>query len=128
VIAVLVGGLVATVLYWLGAVVAFVGIYGIPLGASPGPTGPAYYTINLGFAALAAVVAGWVAAYLARSAHLGPVGVLAVSLAGVALWGFTKPASHWPEWYAPVLALIGLTGALAGGVLRAGRARGQAPE
>jgi hypothetical protein len=46
----------------------------------------------------------------------------------VALWGFTKPASHWPEWYAPVLALIGLTGALAGGVLRAGRARGQAPE
>ncbi len=118
----LAGVIVATVLFWAGAVVAFVSLYGIPLGASPGPPGVGYFALNLGFAALSAMVAGWVTARLGRPSHLIPVGALAVVLAGVVLWGFTKPASQWPGWYPPVLALVGLTGALTGGVLRAGRA------
>lgn len=124
VIAVLAGGLVAAVLFQVGAVVAFVGLYGIPLGASPGPPGSGYFAINLGFAALAAVAAGWVTARLAGPRPLAPVGALAVVLAAVVSWGFTKPASQWPGWYPPVLALVGLVGALAGGILRGGRAPG----
>jgi len=115
---------VATVLFQVGAVISLVGLYGIPLGASPGPPGPGYFALNLGFAVLAAVVAGWVTARLAGSRPRVAVGLLAVALVVVVLWGFTKPASQWPGWYPAVLALVGLVGALAGGFLRAGRAAG----
>ena len=121
VIAVLAGGLIAAVLYQVGAVVGFVGLYGIPLGASPDPPGSAYFAINLGFAMLAAVAGGCATARWAGSRGMAPVGVLAVVLAAVVLWGFTKPASRWPGWYPPVLALVGMGGAFAGGVLLKGR-------
>jgi hypothetical protein len=118
VIAVLAGGLVATVLFQVGAVIAFVSLYGIPLGASPGPPGVRYFAMNLGFAALAAMVAGWVTARVARPRPRPAVGALAVVLAAVALWGFTKPASQWPRWYPVALGGIAVAGTVLGGVLR----------
>jgi hypothetical protein len=120
-IAVLAGGVVAAVLFQVGAVSAFVGLYGIPLGASAGPPTVGYFVLNLGFAGIAALAGGWLTARLARQWPLAHVGVLALVLAAVALWGFTGPASQWPPWYPPALALVALAGTLAGALLRSGR-------
>jgi hypothetical protein len=109
VIAVLAGGLTGAALYQLGAVIALVVLYGIPLGSSPEPPGVPYYILNLSFAALAAGAAGLVTARLARPDPRAAIALVAVILAGVSLWGFTRPASQWPAWYAPVLAMIALT-------------------
>jgi hypothetical protein len=120
IIAVLAGGAVAAVLFQVGAAVAFVVLYGIPLGASPGRPTVSYFVLNLGFAGLAAIAGGRLTASLARQGRRIYVGALALVLAAMALWGFSQPASQWPGWYPPVLALIGLVGTLAGGLYRRG--------
>ena len=117
-IAVLVGGAVAAVLFQVGAAVAFVVLYGIPLGASPGRPTVGYFVLNLGFAGIAAIVGGRLTARLARQGSRTHVGALALVLAAIALWGFSRPASQWPGWYPPVLALVGVAGTLAGGLPR----------
>jgi hypothetical protein len=48
--AVLAGGAIVAILFQVGAAVAFVVRYGIPLGASPGPRTVSYFVLNLGFA------------------------------------------------------------------------------
>jgi hypothetical protein len=121
VLAVLAGGIVAVVLFQLGAIIAFVTLYGIPLGASPGPPSAGYFAANLGFAAIAAVVGGWVTARFAQPRPLVATGFLAVILAVIAVSAFSKPGSQWSAWFPPVLALIALAGTLAGGLLRVGR-------
>lgn len=120
---VLAGLLLAVLLFQFGAVVALLVTVGIPLGASPGPPGLAYFALNLGFALLAAAVAGWVAARVARTRVRSTALVLAATLAVLALWGFSKPASQWPGWYPPVLALVAVTGVFLGAVWRERRAR-----
>jgi hypothetical protein len=119
-IAVLAGAVVAAVLFQVGAAVAFVTLYGIPLGASPGRPTVGYFVLNLGFAGIAAMAGGWVTARLARQRRRIYVGALALVLAAMALWGFSQPASQWPGWYPSVLALVGLVGTLAGGLHRRG--------
>jgi hypothetical protein len=66
IIAVLAGGAIAAILFQVGAAVAFVVLYGIPLGASPGPPTVSYFVLNLGFAGIAAIAGGWLTAGLAR--------------------------------------------------------------
>lgn len=122
IIAVLAGGAVAAVLFQVGAAVAFVVLYGIPLGASPGRPTVGYFVLNLGFAGIAAIAGGRLTARLARQRIRTHVGALALVLAGMSLWGFSRPASQWPSWYPPVLALVGVAGALAGGLPRRGGA------
>lgn len=117
-LAVLAGFIVGIVLYQIGAALAFVLLYGIPLGATPGEPGVAYYSLNLGFATLAAALAGSTAARIARDAAHVAAGTVGVVLAVLALWGFTKPTSNWPAWYAPVLAAIAIVGTLAGARLK----------
>ena len=117
-VGVIVGATVAVVLFQVGAGVAFVALYGIPLGASPGPPGISYFALNLGFAAAAAFAGGRVTCRIASQRSLAPVMVVAVALAALALWGFSRPASQWPGWYPPVLACVALLGTYA-----AGRAR-----
>lgn len=116
----LAGVVIAAVLFQVGAAVAFVVLYGIPLGASPGRPTVGYFVLNLGFAAIAAVAGGRLTARLARHRPLIHVGTLSLLLAGLVLWGFSRPTSQWPRWYAPVAALVGVVGALAGGVIRRG--------
>jgi hypothetical protein len=121
IIALIAGGAVAAVLFQVGAAVAFVVLYGIPLGASPGRPTVGYFVLNLGFAGIAAIAGGRLTACLARQRRRTHVGALALVLAAMALWGFSRPASQWPGWYPPVLALVGLIGTLAGGLHRRGR-------
>lgn len=116
VIAALVGGAVAAVLFQVGAAVALVVLYGIPLGASPGPPSASYFVLNLGSAGIAAMVGGRLTASLARKGHGISVGALALVLAAVALRGFSQPGSQWPDWYPPILALVAVIGTLAGGL------------
>jgi hypothetical protein len=117
-IAVIAGGAVAAVLFQVGAAVAFIVLYGIPLGASPGEPGISYFALNLGFAAVAAFAGGRITSRLARKGTQAHVVVVGVVLATLAFWGFSRPTSQWPGWYPPVLALVGLVGAYAGGVKR----------
>ena len=121
ILAVLAGGIVAALLFQLGAILAFVLTYGISLGASPGSPGVGYFVLNLGFAVLAALAGGWVTARFAQPRPLVATGFLAVILAALAFGAFNKPSSQWSDWYPPVLALIALAGTLAGGLLRVGR-------
>ncbi len=118
IVAVIVGVTVAVVLFQVGAAVAFVALYGIPLGASPGPPGIGYFALNLGFAAAAAFAGGRVTRRIASQRSSAPIMVVAVVLVGLALWGFSRPASQWPGWYPPVLACVALLGTYAGGKAR----------
>jgi hypothetical protein len=120
ILAVLAGGAVAAILFQVGAAVAFVVLYGIPLGASPGAPTVGYFVLNLGFAGIAAIAGGRLTASLAPHRRRTNVGTLALVLAAVALWGFSQPASQWPGWYPPILALVGLVGTLVGGLYRRG--------
>jgi hypothetical protein len=120
ILAVLAGGAVAAILFQVGAAVAFVVLYGIPLGASPGAPTVSYFVLNLGFAGIAAIAGGRLTGSLAPQGSRTTVGALALVLAAVALWGFSQPGSQWPGWYPPILALVGLAGTLAGGLYRRG--------
>jgi hypothetical protein len=117
-VAIIVGGTVAVVLFQVGAAIAFVALYGIPLGASPGPPGISYFSLNLGFAAAAAFAGGRITRRVASQRSLAPVMVVGVALAVLALWGFSRPASQWPGWYPAVLACVALLGTYAGGRAR----------
>jgi hypothetical protein len=116
IIAALAGGAIAAVLFQVGAAVAFVVLYGIPLGASPEPPSVSYFVLNLGFAGIAAFAGGRLTSAIARQGRLFPVVALALVLAAVALWGFSRAGSDWPGWYPPVLGLVALASTLAGGL------------
>ena len=111
------GALVAAGLYQVGAIIALLTTVGLPLGSPGGEPPIRYYILNLGLAALAAALGGAVSAWAARGSRHLVVPVLAVLLAGVALLGFSQPASQWPHWYPLALALIGAAGTLLGGRL-----------
>lgn len=110
----LAGGLIAIVVYMFGAAVALLTTCGIPLDAPPCELGPAYMTLNLGFASAGAITAGWTAARLARRNPVAHAAILGVGLAAFALWGFSKPGSNWPAWYPWTLALVAVGGAWVG--------------
>jgi hypothetical protein len=121
-VAVAAGAVVAAVLYQVGAIVALLTTVGLPLG-SPGGEPPAgYYIVNLSLAALAAALGGAVTAGGARETRHLVVPILAVLLACLALWGFSRPASRWPHWYPLVLAIVAAAGAVLGGRLWPSRA------
>ena len=109
---VLAGALIAAVLYHISAAIALLVTVGIPLGSSGEDPGAAYYVINLTGAFLAALLAAAVTRRLSGSTARSPLIALAVVLAATALWGFTRPESHWPAWYAPALALVAIAGVL----------------
>jgi hypothetical protein len=114
-VAIAAGAGVAAGLFHLGAIVALLVVVGLPLGAPGGPPSGGYYVINLGLAAVAAVLGGGVSAWVAGPMRRRAVPLLAVLLAGLALWGFSQPASQWPSWYPATLALVGAVGTLLGG-------------
>jgi hypothetical protein len=114
--AVLAGWTVAVVGYQIGAIVALLAFEGIPLGATGAPPGPGYFAANLLFAAAAAVGAGWLVVRIAPPHAVAHAAFVAGSLAAFVLWGFTRPSSQWPDWYAPTLAGIVAVSPIAGAV------------
>lgn len=116
-LAALAGFVAGVLLFQVAAIVQFVAVHGVPLGASPAPPSPTYLAVLLVLSAVAAGVAGWTARRIAAGAPW-PVVVVAVSLAAVALWGFSGPGSRWPLWWAPALAIDALAGVLTTGLSR----------
>lgn len=115
VIAVVMGGVVAVVVYQLGVTFAFASEHGIPLGSSPQPPSESFSMLTLAIAGLAGMAGGWTAARLASQRPRAHACVLALGLAALVLWGFSEPNSQWPDWYAPVLAVVGSVTTVAGG-------------
>lgn len=116
--AVLLGGLIAAVTYWVGAIITFLSMHGIPLGSAGGPATRADVAANLAVAIVASIAAGAVVSRLAPMRPLAHVVALALGLAVLVLWSFTKPTSQWPSWYPAILVLVGAVGTIAGGLLR----------
>ena len=119
--AVLLSGLIAAVAYWVGAIIVFLSMHGMPLGSAGGPATRADVAANLAVAIVASIGAGAVAARLAPMWPLAHVVALALGLAMLVLWSFTKPTSQWPSWYPATLALVGVVGTIAGGLLCSAR-------
>ena len=119
--AILAGVLVTVVLAYLGTIVLVLATIGLPLG-SPGrePTSGEYLGLLL-IAGAAAVIGGHIAAGIARSHSTPAIIAVAAFLTGGALWGFSKPASQWPAWWAPVLAIVAAAGTWLGGTILASR-------
>lgn len=113
-VAIVAGATVTIVLAYLGAVGVLLTRFGIPLGAEGRqPTGGEYAGLLL-IAAGAAAIGGHIAAGMARSRSGSASATLAGLLAAGTLWGFRGPASQWPEWWAPALAVMFAAGAWLG--------------
>ena len=101
-----------------GAVVLLVAVFGIPLGMTPREPTLGEYLVLLLVAGVSAAIGGRLAARRADPQHGREVVlVLAAAVAVLMLWGFSGPASHWPRWCPPTLALFFAAGICGGGLL-----------
>ncbi len=85
---------------------------------------PAYLAANLAVSALAAVLAGFVAAHIAtthRQWHAVLLALVMLVLAVVMILSPPPEAGAQPKWYLPTLAVLGPLAAVLGGWLRARR-------
>ena len=93
-------------------------------GAMPTPTSR-YLVANIVLSLVAAVAGGWVTARLAPSAPMSFVGLLCAVVLVMGVLSARMPgAESQPGWYRVGIPLIGVVGALAGGLLRVGAAAG----
>lgn len=112
-IAILLGCLIAAIVYWCGAVVALLMMHGIPLGSAGGPPSAGDIGISIALGFMASFLGALLAIKLGRTIptlHAGTVGLL-VGIGAAA--GFSKAASKWPNWFGFAIALACLVGALA---------------
>ncbi len=123
VVATIVGFVSTFLLFQVAAVLQFVAVFGTPMGASPPPPSVRYLAVLLVLAALVAAGGGALTRWMAREARW-PVVVVALALAALALWGFSRTGSRWPLWWSPVLAVVAALGSLGGGMRRGGMIRG----
>lgn len=90
------------------------------LGDWSGPPTPAYMVANLVASALAALLGGWLAAFLGRRQPLHHGFYLAVVILLLSLLGGDGSASDLqPTWYVRTLMVVAPLSALLGGWLRA---------
>jgi hypothetical protein len=96
----------------------------IPRGTkttAPGPPPPltsSYLAANLTVSALAAVAGGYLTARMAPGRPMLHVGVLGLFMVAMSILSSRSPMSAGqPEWYKLVLPVIGVLGAVVGGVV-----------
>jgi hypothetical protein len=119
------GLLVTTVMAYLGAVALLLARMGIPLGSEGRDPTAGEYLGLLAIAGVAAAIGGHIAAGIARHHSRFVVAAQAALLAGGAVWSFLRPASHWPGWWGPALAVAVAAGTWLGGeILRPRRSQG----
>lgn len=77
---------------------------------------------------MSAVIGGWLAARVAGYAEFTHALALAVILAvGTFAAASAVPPGHQPGWYVPVAGIVGVTGVLVGGWIRAAAALAPRP-
>jgi hypothetical protein len=105
ILAVVLGGIVAVTLYWIGAVIAFLVMRGIPMGSAGGPPTSAEIVIHLALAAVATFLGVGVTARTVKGHSRTETVALGLSLGIAALVGFTKASSGWPGWFGIAMVL-----------------------
>ena len=119
VVAVAVGGIVAALAYWVGAVIALLAVHGIPLGSPGGGPTAADILVHLLLAVAGSLAGSLVAMRIAthrRQIHAIGLGLL---LGVVALLGFSKPANNWPAWFGGAMCAACILGSAAASFSRA---------
>lgn len=112
--AIVAGSAVAVVLAWLGAVIIVLSTMGIPLGSTGRAPSPGEYALLLLSGGVAAAAGGGVARAVAVPGERAAAPAVAAVLAAGYLWGFSRPASHWPAWWGPALAAVAAAAVVAG--------------
>lgn len=110
--ALVVGAGIASITYWVGAVIALLAMHGIPLGSPSGPPTRADVLVHLSLAAVATYAGSAMSMRIAlgrRELHAIALGVL---LAIMVLFGFSKP-NNWPGWFGAAMALACILGSAA---------------
>lgn len=119
--ALVVGAGLASIVYWVGAVIALLAMHGIPLGSPGGPPTWADLLVHLSLAAAGSLAGSSVTMRIAgrrRELYASALGVL---LAIIVLVGFSKP-NNWPGWFGPAMAAACIIGSLVAAAIGA-RAR-----
>jgi hypothetical protein len=117
-------GLVSAVLvYWAAAVIAMLGMRGVPLGSSGGPPTTAELGLHLLFAAAGSAIGGYVALRMANGRR-APALIVGMTLAAGAIMGFGKQTSNWPSGFGLGMGAACLCGAV---IAAAGYGRGRRP-
>jgi hypothetical protein len=120
-LAAITGALVTIILAYVSAIVLLIVRIGVPLGSEGRePTGGEYLGLLLICGGAAAIGAHF-AAGIARDQQRAVVIMLAIFLAGGAVWGFTRPASQWPLWWGPTLGAVAAVSTWLGGTGLKGR-------
>ncbi len=89
-----------------------------PREGTPPLTTPAYITVNIAYSVIAAALAGYVTARIARRRLMMHARILAFLLLLPVLTTGGQPAPGQPAWYPWIIGLLGALGALAGGHIR----------
>ena len=90
-----------------------------PQPGMPPPLTTSYLAANLTLSTLAAVVGGYVTARMAPARPMVHVAVLALLIVALSILSSRSPMSTGqPAWYKRILPLLGLVGAVVGGLLR----------
>lgn len=119
--ALVIGTAIASIVYWVGAVIALLAMHGIPLGSAGGPPTRADLLVHLSLAAVGTFAGSRVSMRIGRGPPELHTIALGVLLAIIVLVGFSKP-NNWPGWFGPAMAAACIFGSLVAAAISA-RAR-----
>lgn len=109
------GVLIAAIGYWIGAVIAFFTMHGIPLGSPGGPPTRADVSVNLALSIAASFGGAFATVRIAGHRPALHALVLGVLLAMSVLAAFANAAGNWPAWFPYGMAIACAGGAVAAG-------------
>ena len=119
--ALVVGTAIASIVYWVGAVIALLAMHGIPLGSPGGPPTRADLLVHLMLAAVGTFAGSSVSMQIGRGRRELHAVALGALLAVITLSGFSKP-NNWPGWFGSAMSAACILGSLAAAAI-SGRKR-----
>lgn len=108
----IVGGVMALIAYWVGAVIALLAMRGIPLGSPGGPPTPGDIWVHLTLGAVATFLGARLTMRIAARRIDLHGGVLGLLLGTLMFVGFSKPASNWPTWFGTTMFVACMLGSV----------------
>lgn len=111
----MVGGVVAAVGFWVGAVIALLMMHGIPLGSPGGAASRGDVLAHLVIATVATLAGVTVTIRIESHRSERNAVILGLLLATAVLFGFSSRASSWPTWFPIAMAVACLFGGVIAG-------------